>query len=196
MLAVLEAAPQNAPLKVAQKRTVRPLTLEAFRRKYADREDGFKYEFNNGAIEKTPSAMKVKQLHILRNLRLHFLKTRAFQNGDMFETEIEQLTSPFQMRRPDMALVPSSKIKTGDESVSNFVVEIISPTDEFRRVNIKLREYFQAGVQVVWHIFPEDEQVYVYTSPTKVTICEGETICSGSPALADFEIAAAAIFVK
>lgn len=183
-------------VKKAAKTPARLLTLAEFRRKYGGKEDGFKYEFNNGALEKSPSAMKVKQVHIINNLQRRFTQTQAYQAGDALVGELELFTSSFQLRKPDLAWLPKAKMLADDESVSGFVVEVISPTDSYRRVFNKLKEYFVAGVQVVWHIIPEDEQVYVYTSPTRVAICEGDTICSAAPALPDFEIAAADIFRK
>jgi Uma2 family endonuclease len=178
------------------KRAPRLLTLEQFRRRYSDREDGYKYEFNNGLIEKSPNKMKVKQFHIVDNLTEAFRKTSAFQNGARLAAEIEQLTSPVQLRRPDLAYLTRAKIQHNDESVSEFVIEILSPTDNYLKVNQKLREYFKAGVKVVWQIMPEEQTVYVYTSPTKVTICEGDTICSAAPVVPDFALAAKDVFVK
>jgi Uma2 family endonuclease len=190
-------APVKSPNgETKAKRSPRVLTLEQFRRRYSDREDGYKYEFNNGVIEKSPSHMKVKQFHIVDNLTEAFRKTSAFQQGGRLATEIEQLTSPVQLRRPDLAYLTRAKIQRDDESVSEFVIEILSPTDNILKVNRKLREYFKAGVKVVWQIMPEEQAVYVYTSPTKVTICEGDTICSAGPVVPDFTIAAKDIFEK
>lgn len=190
-----------APLKTQNtekkpKRTRRVLTLEQFRRRYSDREDGYKYEFDNGIVEKSPSNMNAKQMYIVKNLNRRFIQTQAFASGDELTPEVEQLTTTTQSRRPDLSYWPSSKIKQGDESVSAFIVEIISPTDNYLKVNKKLREYFKAGVKVVWQIVPEEQTVYVYTSPTKVTICEGDTICSAAPVVPDFTIAAKDIFIK
>lgn len=192
--AIAPVKSQNGETKT--KRSPRLLTLEQFRRRYSDREDGFKYEFNNGIIEKSPSKMKVKQFHIVDNLTEAFRKTSAFQQGGRLATEIEQLTSVVQLRRPDLAYLTRAKIQHSDESVSEFVVEILSPTDNYLKVNQKLREYFKAGVKVVWHIMPEEQTVYVFTSPTNVTICEGDTVCSAAPVVSDFSIAAKDIFVK
>ena len=44
-------------------------------------------------------------------------------------------------------------------------------SDRINRVNNKLEEYFQAGMLVVWHIFPQQQLVYVYTSSIDVKIC-------------------------
>ncbi|MBV6443227.1 MAG: hypothetical protein EPGJADBJ_04957 [Saprospiraceae bacterium] len=185
---------QNAETK--PKRAPRVLTLEQFRRRYSEREDGYKYEFDNGIVEKSPSNINAKQLYIVKKLNRRFIQTQAFASGDELTPEVEQITAPNQSRRPDLSYWPSSKIKQGDETVSGFIIEIISPTDNYLKVNKKLREYFKAGVKVVWQIVPEEQTVYVYTSPTKVIICEGDTVCSAAPVVPDFEIAAKDIFIK
>lgn len=185
---------QNAETK--PKRAPRVLTLEQFRRRYSEREDGYKYEFDNGIVEKSPSNINAKQLYIVKKLNRRFIQTQAFASGDELTPEVEQITAPNQSRRPDLSYWPSSKIKQGDETVSGFIIEIISPIDNYLKVNKKLREYFKAGVKVVWQIVPEEQTVYVYTSPTKVIICEGDTVCSAAPVVPDFEIAAKDIFIK
>jgi Uma2 family endonuclease len=110
--------------------------------------------------------------------------------------EMEQFTLPGQLRRYDLAYVTRADIATGNESVAEFVLEIISPTDNYIKVGKKLREYFQAGVKVVWHINPEEELIYVYTSPTQVAICESHTVCSAAPVLDDFRMEAWEVFKK
>ncbi|MFN0035017.1 MAG: Uma2 family endonuclease [Saprospiraceae bacterium] len=177
-------------------RAKRPLTLEAFRRRYAKREDGYKYEYNDGEIEKTIWAMKVSQFFIVNNLTRRFTQTAAFAKGDALAIETEQVTLPNRLRRPDLHHLTAKKMKTNDESISDFVIEIISDHDNIKHVYRKLEEYFEAGVKVVWHVFPELEKVYVYTSIFDVTICKGNIRCSAAPVLPDFDLAAAEIFAK
>ena len=140
--------------------------------------------------------MTVRQFHIVDNLIENFRETAAFKSGGRLASEIEQMTSISQLRRPNLAYLTRSKIQTEDESVSEFVIEIISPTDNYLKVKKKLREYFKAGVRVVWQIIPEEQSVHVFTSPTQVTICEGETLCSAAPVVPDFQIPAKDIFVN
>ncbi len=176
---------------------VKPLTLEQFWDKYSDREDGFKYELNNGFVEKTPRKMKIKELYIANNIRRAFSQTSAYQAGDGLFDEVEIETLPEQGRRPDMAYVTKSQLDKGDNrSLPTFVVEVISDTDGINRVNNKLEEYFQAGVLVVWHIFPQQQLIYVYTSSIDVKICRGDMLCSAAPAVVDFQMSAYDIFRK
>ncbi|MFN4254876.1 MAG: Uma2 family endonuclease [Saprospiraceae bacterium] len=174
----------------------RLLTLAEFRRKYSNREDGFKYEFNNGIVEKYPSDMNIKQFHIIQNLTRRFAQTQAYAERAELASEVELLTSPFQMRKPDLALLTRTQIQSHDEYVSGFVIEIISPTDRHDDIVRKRREYFSAGVQVLWQIAPVEKTVSVYTSPTSVVVCEGNAVCSAAPVLPDFEMTADEVFAK
>lgn len=192
------SAGRNIPAAAsARARRVRPpLTLDQFRRRYADREDGHKYEFVKGRVIKWESNMNAKQTHIVKNISRQFAKTAAYQSGAELLSEIDQMTGPDQQRRPDMSFWPAEKIAAGDERISPFVIEIISPTDKIEDVEDKLQEYFAAGVQVVWQILPRMQSVKVYTSLTEVTICTGERICSAAPVLPDFQMSAADVFQK
>ncbi len=197
MMTVSEATPSSQNLgRKPKKRPVRLLTLEEFRRKFASREDGFKYEYKNGEIIKSPGNMTPKQLYIVKNLNRRFVQTRAWSEGAELVAEVDQLTAPTRQRRPDLSFWPAARIAEATESVSDFVIEIISPTDKLEDVEDKLLEYFEAGVKVVWQIRPKSYSVHVYTSPVNVTICTGNSICSAAPVLPDFEIRAADIFKR
>jgi hypothetical protein len=87
-------------------------------------------------------------------------------------------------------------IKNTTSNKLEWIAEIIKNDDTFSRTVFRLDEYFSSGVNVVWHIFPENETVYVYTAADEVQICRGEKICSGAPAVVDFEITAKDIFRK
>lgn len=193
------ASQQIQPDKAAKssvKSARRLFTLEEFRRKYTNREDGYKYEFKDGAIIKSPSQMNPKQLFIVKNLNRRFVKTEAYAHGAELIAEVDQLTTPSRQRRPDLSLWTAKRIETGEESVSEFVIEIISPTDKLEEVEEKLHEYFEAGVKVLWQIRPRTQSVHVYTSPTSVTICTGDRECSAAPVLPDFKMRAEEVFGK
>ena len=173
------------------------MTLEKFWVKYADRADGFKYEFDNGLVEKTPYTMKPEQAYILKNLRRAFALTEAYNLGGELYEELEIETLPEKGRRPDIAFLTNEQIERGDNStLPTFIVEIISSTDNINRVNDKVLEYFQVGVKVLWHIFPQQEMVYVFTSPEHITVCRGETLCSAEPVVEGFTISANDIFKR
>lgn len=77
-------------------------------------------------------------------------------------------------------------------------MEIISTKDQVNLVQLKLNNYRDAGVQVVWLIFPWLEQVHIYQGNDlkRMIICEGDDKCSAAPALPVFELRAADVFFK
>ncbi len=178
-----------------QPKKIKRISFETFYKKYGQGTPGFKYEWNNGIIEKTTS-MKQDEKFIIANLLDRFNELGLFKNGHLLQ-ELEVWTSKTQFRKPDMAYYEkkqTSKSESNVNSIPRFVIEVISTYDPINIVTNKVLEYFQAGVQVVWHIFPEQKLVYIFTSPKLITVCEGEDICSAAPALPDFKIAAGAIF--
>ena len=171
------------------------ISLATFLEKYREGGAGVKYEFNNGIIEKT-YAMKKNELYICKNLEKVFRHTAAYADDAMLTPEVETWTSKTQFRKPDISFWTRQQQIEDTQSVPLFAIEVISPNDLINVVNNKVLEYFKAGVQVLWHIFPEQKMVYVFTSPSQITVCFEDDICSAVPVLADFEISVNGIFKK
>ncbi|MEM9888564.1 MAG: Uma2 family endonuclease [Bacteroidota bacterium] len=172
------------------------VSLESFLADYSEVEDGMKYEWNDGVIEITES-MNQEQLKIQDILLRLFVQTKFFKLGHTFTAETDMFTSVKQLRRPDLAIYTKEQIEAaaeGENQIALWVAEIISNSDNLKRTDLKIDEYFDAGVQVVWQIMPFSKKVYVFTSPEDLKVCRGETICSAAPALDDFEIKAADLF--
>jgi Uma2 family endonuclease len=99
-------------------------------------------------------------------------------------------------RRPDVAFVSTARWPldralpiTGDwDVVPDLAVEVISPNDVFKDVLAKVREYFHYGVQAVWVIAPEEQQVYVYDAPTHVRILTGQDELTGGEVVPGFRM--------
>jgi Uma2 family endonuclease len=169
--------------------SILPRTLDEFQQ--WECVDGYKYEWNDGKIIQL-GKLKKKHLFIIRRLQQLFFKTTAFSKGSALIMEQDVMLSGIQMRRPDLAYFSGSQIDSSitsdNEPIPEFLIEVISPTDDAEKVEEKLAEYFSTTVKVVWHIYPENEVVYVYTSRKSVRICTDLDICSASPVMPDFEI--------
>src|SRR5262245_3918350 len=105
-------------------------------------------------------------------------------------------------RRPDVAFVSTARWPldralpmTGDwDVVPDLAVEVLSPNDVFKDVLAKVREYFHYGVQVVWVIAPEEQQVYVYDSPTHVRILTAQEELTGGEVVPEFRMLLGQLF--
>lgn len=79
-------------------------------------------------------------------------------------------------RLPDIGFVSAARIPAEGVPMSKWeiapdlAIEIISPNDIYSKVTNKVREYFAAGVQQVWLVTLEDEQVTIYDSPTQIRV--------------------------
>ena len=172
------------------------ISLETFLEEYTNREDGAKYEWNDGTIEITESMNQEHTAIFILLMRL-FTQTKAFQEGGGLTTETDMFTSENQLCKPDIAFFKGAqveKMKTGENQIAPWVAEVISKTDNFNKADSKVDEYFRAGVQLVWQIVPSSQKVYIFTSSEEVKVCRGETICSAAPVLDDFEIEARKLF--
>lgn len=105
-------------------------------------------------------------------------------------------------RKPDLAFVsfarwpqtrPIPRVAAWPV-VPDLAVEVISPTDKAFDVIEKVREYFAAGVQQVWHVYSNVEQVFVFTSPTQVRILSGADELTADPVVPGFRMPVADLF--
>jgi Uma2 family endonuclease len=192
---MMTAVAQQEDNKSKMKRLI---TLEKFLERYTNREDSFKYEWNNGTIEKKDRTMNRDQTKILQKLMRLFAKTKAYQNGGELINEVDMfLKTANRTRRADIVYMTAQQIEeseSGDLTVCPFVVEVISKNDQINEVDTKLIEYFDNGVQVVWCVFPKLKKVEVYTSKVNVKICFGDAVCSVAPVMDDFEITPNVLF--
>lgn len=180
------------------KKTVKSLSWKEFSDRYLGREDGFKYEWIDGKVEKSPRTMDTTQIYIRENLE-RFLDALRSGNPHLgrFHSETDIFLAPGKHRRPDIAYFTPEQVqkgKTGEHVIPEFVIEVISPTDNINRVNKKVRQYFETGVRMIWHIFPEQLEVCVYENPTRINICRDEYLCSAESVIPGFAMPVSAVF--
>jgi Uma2 family endonuclease len=105
-------------------------------------------------------------------------------------------------RRPDVAFVsygrwPRKKRVPRAEAwavVPELAVEVVSPSNTAVEVIGKIHEYFQAGCKCVWVVYPEQELVYVYESPTQNRILTRNDELDGEDFLPGFRMPLANLF--
>lgn len=74
-------------------------------------------------------------------------------------------------------------------------VEIIRPAEEGPESQ-KVGEYFDGGAKQVWHVFPETQQVIVFTSPTETRTLEAEDTLTADGILPGFSCRVSDIFTR
>ncbi|MCC6724255.1 MAG: Uma2 family endonuclease [Saprospiraceae bacterium] len=186
---------------IQEKKEPKRISWEEFQRKYLSREDSYKYEWVDGEVEKTKRTMDYNQFNIVRNLVNLFNKLLALGKTSgmlMPEGDIFFLGNH---RRPDISWLSEEQIdRTAyhENQVPRFVVEVISNKDQMNLVHKKMQDYRAAGVEVVWHVFPQIEEVHVYSGKglKKMTVCQQADLCSAATVIDGFEISVNDIFKK
>ena len=77
----------------------------------------------------------------------------------------------------------------------DLAVEVLSPNNTKREMDRKLREYFEAGVRLVWYVYPATRSVRVYTSPDDVTELSEDAVIEGGDVLRGFQLPLPKLFV-
>jgi Uma2 family endonuclease len=176
------------------------ITVQEFLKKYSQREDGYKYEYQDGQVIKSSDTMNYAQLYILNNLTNFFYGLWANNKvKGLFTTELDTWFTASKMRRPDMCYLTPLQVYEADQGskpVPAFVIEVISTNDTAEYYDDKLSVYFEQGVKVVWFIYPKSEKVQIYLHDESSTTCRGDMVCSAAPVLPAFALPAKDIFVK
>src|SRR5262245_14716216 len=90
--------------------------------------------------------------------------------------------NPDTVRGADVAFISTERAARNDprgymEVAPELVVEVLSPDDRWKEVQVKVADYFSAGVSAVWVVDPRKRRVLAYRSPAVVeTFAEGQTL--------------------
>ncbi len=154
------------------------------------------YEYDKGQIMPIAS-MKNTERYVVSNLQRKFQKTKAFEEGAELIPETDCWLSDEQMRRPDLAYFTRDQIEAsakGEDPIPAFVIEIISKNDEINQVELKTKEYLEAGVQLVWYVFPALKMLRVFKNIRTSHSFFEEDALDAAPVLPTFELKVEDIF--
>lgn len=107
-------------------------------------------------------------------------------------------------RRPDVAFVAKARLPArvdadgGDppefECSPNLAIEVISPSNTALEIETKRHEYFAAGVELVWVVYPNQRTIHVYDSLTTCRILNERDELDGGKVLPGFKVKIADLF--
>ena len=108
--------------------------------------------------------------------------------------------NPDTVRVPDVAFVRKERLRNGklprrfQDGAPDLVVEVLSPTDRYRRTARKVREYLAAGAQLVWVIDPDDRSAVVYRADGTDEDYDSDGVLDGGDLLPGFTLNLAEIW--
>jgi Uma2 family endonuclease len=110
---------------------------------------------------------------------------------------------PQLVRIPDLCFVSWERVGADEwpeepapEIVPNLAVEVISQSNTKAEMTRKLRDYFEAGVEEVWYIYPKTQSIEVYSSPTKVRRISKDGTLTASVVFPGFSLPLSKLFAS
>ncbi len=106
-----------------------------------------------------------------------------------------------RIRIPDISFISWSRLPGGKipkkpipNLAPDWAIEILSKSNTAKEMAIKRRDYFAAGVFLVWEIDPEDRTVTVYTDPKQGQSFDSSQTLTGAPVLPGFKLSLKELF--
>jgi Uma2 family endonuclease len=97
---------------------------------------------------------------------------------------------PDTVRGPDVAFWSKERLPEVPEGYftipPDLIVEVVSPSDHFSRIQGKVRHYLARGVRLVWVIDPEDRSATVYRADNGASLLTETDTLSGENVLPGF----------
>ena len=106
---------------------------------------------------------------------------------------------PNLVRKPDMMFVRRGRIGGGSPRgwlgvVPDLVVEVVSPGDRASELEQKLREYRDAGVPLIWILFPDTENARIYRADGSYAELNADGWLDGEDVLPGFSCSLRTLF--
>ncbi len=144
------------------------------------------------------------QESMLAGILLHWLHQYLESNNLGLATGADGFSRlfPDTVRGPDVAFVNWWRLPNGvpidpiPDLVPNFVIEILSVGNTRGEMARKRREYFHAGVQLVWIIDPRARNVAVYHSADNAVIADNSHLLNAGEILPGFEVNLSELFSR
>lgn len=110
---------------------------------------------------------------------------------------------PDQVRVPDLCVIrwerlPNRRLPREPipAVVPDLAIEVLSKGNTPGEMQRKLRDYFQAGVRLVWYLDPRTRTMEVYTSPEQFTVVGENDVLDGGDVLPGFQMPLKELFAR
>jgi len=154
------------------------------------------YEYVDGRWVKVPMGTEsvVVSFQVAKRLETFVQRTKA---GTVFPNEASfQIwpTHPKRYRKPDGAFIARGRLP-GDRVpvkhvnvVPDLVIEVVSPFDRGSDMDDKLREYQEAGVRLIWVIYPHSRRAHVHRLDGTALVLGEDEFLTGEDVLPGFKL--------
>ena len=156
---------------------------------------------NGRRVEKPMGVRSIRLANRLGRRLGTFAEENGLGNADVEMIFVLDEAGDLQLR-PDVAFVSSERWPLNQpvpddaawDVVPDLAVEVVSPTNRDEEGLAKVREYFEAGVRLVWKIYPNEQVVHVYESFTTIRVLTRADELDGGEVVPGFRLPLATLF--
>jgi Uma2 family endonuclease len=123
--------------------------------------------------------------------------------GDLFAPDSTMRLMPGLVRIPDVSFVSWAKLPNRErprkpipDLVPDLAIEVLSESNTPGEMRRKLKEYFLAGVPLVWFVDPDRRTVEVFTAPDTSTVFTEEQTLDGGDVLPGLRLPVRDVFAR
>lgn len=164
--------------------------------------DGFKefhkFELVDGRLKEVPTRSSHDQIRFRLLMRLGPF---MLGQGGVSTGQAGFRMGDGNIRVPDISFTRKARLPGGrvpdafGDVAPDLCVEMISPSEERADMARKVREHFEAGAEQVWHVFPERQQVVVFTAPAASRTLDADDTLTAGDILPGFSCRVGDLFI-
>ncbi len=163
--------------------------------------DGVKHELIRGEVVEMPNPGLEHgevQGNIYALLKQHLRGTRQgrvfVESGAVVDRNLDTVRGPDVSYYSKERLPLDLRVVAYHDQPPDLCVEVASPSNSKRKLREKVKEYFFAGVRLVWLVEPDDRSVTVLTAPDEGRTLYDETRLDGGDVLPGFACTVSDLF--
>ena len=155
------------------------------------------YEYVEGEVIPMPAASAEHGIVSARVFLCLGLYVRENQLGEVVTPDTGFQVGE-RVLKPDIAFISSAQLPDDLSKAfpvpPDLAVEVVSPSDLFRRVIEKAFAYLESGTQMVWIVEPTSQTVRVYRSETPIRVLGINDTLTGEDVVEGFSCQVAQLF--
>ena len=107
---------------------------------------------------------------------------------------------PDRVLAPDLCFISTDRLPAKEmpdgflNVVPDFVIEIVSPCDRAGEVQAKVDAWLDAGVRLVWAVYPKSRSVMAFRSHAEASRYTAGDVIDAAPVLPEFSVPVAELF--
>ncbi|MGD9892184.1 MAG: Uma2 family endonuclease [Dehalococcoidia bacterium] len=166
-------------------------------------DDGWKYELDRGElIRMSPSGSRSSRVSRRVGSKLdNYLDQNYVGTCGDADWGFRLASNPDLVRVPDIGFVRAERIPADGlpagfwPGAPDLAIEVVSPTDRFANVLVKVREYLDAGTLLVWVIDPETRRAFIFRPGQEPEIVNADGELGGEDVVPGFVLRLADVWV-